>query len=188
MIALSLCASSQSSNGTIKRKLGNYKIHKASPRNKSGRTLKNATNKAKNSSVAATKTQGKSAKLKEKSDNGLGHEKTISNRVDRNTIYNDVDQMPTFPGGVYALMNYLSSNIQYPYRAQELGVQGRVVVSFVVEIDGSISDFQVVQSVFPDLDNEALRVVRAMPRWTPGRVNGEKVRVKYNVPISFILN
>lgn len=104
-----------------------------------------------------------------------------------NRIYDNVEQIPSYPGGLHALMNYLSSNVHYPYRAQVRGIQGRVVVSFIVEKDGSISNAQVVQSIFPDLDEESLRVVRAMPRWTPGKVNGEYVRVRCNVPISFRL-
>ena len=95
--------------------------------------------------------------------------------------------MPSFPGGQGALMQYLANNIKYPVVAQENGVQGRVVVSFVVERDGSITDVQVVRSVDPSLDREAQRVVRNMPRWIPGKQNGQAVRVKYNVPVAFRL-
>lgn len=100
-------------------------------------------------------------------------------------IYEVVEQMPSFPGGQGALMQYLANNIKYPVVAQENGVQGRVVVSFVVERDGSITDVQVVRSVDPSLDHEAQRVVRSMPKWIPGKQNGKAVRVKYNVPVSF---
>jgi protein TonB len=100
-------------------------------------------------------------------------------------IYEVVEQMPSFPGGQGALMQYLANNIKYPVVAQENGVQGRVVVSFVVERDGSITDVQVVRSVDPSLDREAQRVVRSMPKWIPGKQNGQAVRVKYNVPVSF---
>ena len=100
-------------------------------------------------------------------------------------IYEVVEQMPSFPGGQGALMQYLAYNIKYPVVAQENGVQGRVVVSFVVERDGSITDVQVVRSVDPSLDREAQRVVRSMPKWIPGKQNGQAVRVKYNVPVSF---
>ena len=95
--------------------------------------------------------------------------------------------MPSFPGGPSALNQYLSSNVKYPVVAQENGVQGRVVVSFVVERDGSITDVKVVRSVDPSLDREASRVVSSMPKWIPGKQNGSPVRVKYNVPVSFKL-
>lgn len=104
-----------------------------------------------------------------------------------NKVFDVVEQMPSFPGGPAALMKYLADNIKYPVVAQENGVQGRVVVSFVVERDGSISDVQVVRSVDPSLDKEAQRVVRSMPKWIPGKQNGSAVRVKYNVPVSFRL-
>ena len=95
--------------------------------------------------------------------------------------------MPSFPGGTAALMEFLQNNVKYPVVAQENGVQGRVVVSFVVEKDGSITDVKVVRSVDPSLDKEATRVVKSMPNWIPGKQNGAAVRVKYNVPVSFRL-
>ena len=102
-------------------------------------------------------------------------------------VFEVVEQMPSFPGGDKALLEYLSNNIKYPVVAQENGVQGRVVVSFVVEKDGSITDVKVVRSVDPSLDKEAQRVVKSMPKWIPGKQNGSAVRVKYNVPVSFKL-
>ena len=102
-------------------------------------------------------------------------------------VFEVVEQMPSFPGGDKALLEYLSNNIKYPVVAQENGVQGRVVVSFVVEKDGSITDVKVVRSVDPSLDKETARVVKSMPRWIPGKQNGSAVRVKYNVPVSFKL-
>ena len=102
-------------------------------------------------------------------------------------VFEVVEQMPSFPGGDKALLEYLSSNIKYPVVAQENGVQGRVVVSSVVEKDGSITDVKVVRSVDPSLDKEAQRVVKSMPKWIPGKQNGSAVRVKYNVPVSFKL-
>ena len=98
-----------------------------------------------------------------------------------------VEQMPSFPGGPSALMQYLSSNIKYPVVAEENGVQGRVVCTFVVEKDGSITDVRVVKSVDPSLDKEAVRVVKSMPKWIPGKQNGSAVRVKYTVPVTFRL-
>ena len=102
-------------------------------------------------------------------------------------VFDVVEEMPSFPGGQGALMSYLASNIKYPVVAQENGVQGRVIVSFVVERDGSISDVKVARSVDPSLDREAQRVVKSMPRWTPGKQNGQTVRVKYTVPVVFRL-
>ena len=102
-------------------------------------------------------------------------------------VFDVVEEMPSFPGGNGALMSYLASNIQYPVGAQENGVQGRVIVSLVVERDGSISDVRVARSVDPSLDREAQRVVKSMPRWKPGKQNGSAVRVKYTVPVVFRL-
>jgi len=102
-------------------------------------------------------------------------------------VFDVVEQMPSFPGGTGALMEFLGKNVKYPVVAQENGVQGRVVVSFVVERDGSITDVKVVRSVDPSLDKEATRVVSSMPKWIPGKQNGSAVRVKYNVPVSFKL-
>ena len=104
-----------------------------------------------------------------------------------NKVFDVVEQMPSFPGGPSALMKYLSENVKYPVVAQENGVQRRVVVSFVVEKDGHITDVKVVRSVDPSLDKEAARVVKSMPSWIPGKQNGSAVRVKYNVPVSFKL-
>lgn len=98
-----------------------------------------------------------------------------------------VEQMPAFPGGNAALMQYLAKNVKYPMIAIETGVSGRVVISFVVERDGSISNVKVMKSVDASLDNEAMRVVSGMPKWIPGRQNGNTVRVKYQVPVSFRL-
>jgi protein TonB len=102
-------------------------------------------------------------------------------------VFDVVEQMPSFPGGNGALLEYLATHVKYPVVAQENGVQGRVIVSFVVERDGSITDVRVVRSVDPSLDREAARVVSSMPRWTPGKQNGSAVRVKYNVPVMFKL-
>ena len=104
-----------------------------------------------------------------------------------NKVFDVVEEMPSFPGGQGALMSFLNSNIKYPVVAQENGVQGRVIVGFVVERDGSITDVKVMRSVDPSLDREAQRVVRAMPRWKPGKQNGSAVRVKYTVPVVFRL-
>ena len=106
---------------------------------------------------------------------------------EENKVVDIVEQQPVFPGGPAALMKYLSENTKYPVVAQENGVQGRVTVQFVVEKDGSISDVHVLRGVDPSLDKEAVRVVKSMPRWTPGKQNGITVRVNYRVPVLFRL-
>lgn len=102
-------------------------------------------------------------------------------------VYYEVDEMPSFPGGLNGLMTFRAQNMVYPVTAQENGVQGRVTVSFVVETDGSITDVEVARSVDPFLDREAMRIVKAMPKWTPGKKDGKPVRVKYTVPVVFRL-
>lgn len=104
-----------------------------------------------------------------------------------NKVFDIVEQQPMFPGGPAALMKYLSEHTKYPVVAQENGVQGRVTVQFVVEKDGSISDVHVLRGVDPSLDKEAVRVVKSLPRWTPGKQNGITVRVNYRVPVLFRL-
>ena len=98
-----------------------------------------------------------------------------------------LDKQPQFPGGDAALFKYLSANVKYPAVAEENGVQGRVLVEFIVERDGSISEVKVAKGVDPSLDREAVRVVSSMPRWSPGMLNGEAVRVKYTTPVTFRL-
>lgn len=111
-----------------------------------------------------------------------------SNAASNQKIYDEVEEMPEFPGGYGAMMSYLGNNIKYPVVAQENGIQGRVIVGFVVETDGSISDIKVKRSVDPSLDREALRVIKAMPKWKPGKLNGSAVRVIYTVPVVFGLH
>ena len=106
---------------------------------------------------------------------------------EENKVFDIVEQQPLFPGGPAALMKYLSEHTKYPVVAQENGVQGRVTVQFVVEKDGSISDVHVLRGVDPSLDKEAVRVVKSLPRWTPGKQNGITVRVNYRVPVLFRL-
>ncbi len=107
---------------------------------------------------------------------------------DTTKIFGDIaEQMPMFQGGDRKLMEYLENNVQYPPECEETCVQGRVVVTFLVERDGSISNAKVVKSVHPLLDAEALRVVEGMPKWMPGRQNGVTVAVKYTIPVTFRL-
>jgi protein TonB len=110
--------------------------------------------------------------------------------VEEDTItppYNVVEQMPEFPGGEEALRKFLSNNVKYPAIAAENGVQGKVFVNFVVDRTGNISNVKVVRGVDPAVDKEAIRVVKSMPKWIPGRQNGETVRVSFTVPINFVL-
>ena len=107
---------------------------------------------------------------------------------DEGEIFQVVEQMPEFPGGMQALMAYLSKNIKYPSVAQDNGIQGRVLVSFVVNKDGSIVEPEIVKGVNPSLDKEALRVIAGMPNWKPGKQRGKEVRVKFTVPVNFRLN
>ena len=111
----------------------------------------------------------------------------IKNVESTEKTFEVVEQMPTFKGGDAALMKYLSENIKYPKAAEKAGEQGRVVVNFIVEKDGAISNVNIVRSVTPTLDAEAVRVIKAMPKWVPGKQDGQFVRVKYNVPVSFRL-
>ena len=107
---------------------------------------------------------------------------------DTTKVFGDIaEQMPMFPGGDRKLMEYLASSIQYPPECKESCIQGRVIVTFVVERDGSISQAKVVKSLDPLLDAEALRVVKAMPKWIPGRQAGVTVAVKYVIPVTFRL-
>ncbi len=102
-------------------------------------------------------------------------------------VFDIVEQMPQFSGGEEKLNEYLSTHVQYPKEAMEKGIQGRVIVAFVVNRDGSISDPKVVRSIDSALDKEALRVINSMPRWNPGKQNGKNVRVNYTVPVYFRL-
>ena len=111
----------------------------------------------------------------------------VKPKEEENKVFEVVEQMPSFPGGMNALMDYLRKSIKYPPVAEENGIQGRVVCSFVVERDGSVTDVRVAKSVDPSLDKEAVRVVSAMPKWIPGRQNGQSVRVKYTLPVTFRL-
>ncbi|HEY5593409.1 MAG TPA: energy transducer TonB [Paludibacter sp.] len=102
-------------------------------------------------------------------------------------IFQVVETMPSFPGGDAELFKFLSSGVKYPVIAQENGIQGRVICQFVVNKDGSIVDVEVVRSVDASLDKEAIRVIKSMPKWSPGKQRGKSVRVKYTLPVNFKL-
>lgn len=107
---------------------------------------------------------------------------------DEQVVFVVVETMPEFPGGTQALFKYLSENVKYPVIAQENGIQGRVICQFTVNKDGSIVDVEVVRSGGDaSLDKEAVRVIKSMPKWSPGKQRGKAVRVKYTVPVNFKL-
>lgn len=110
-------------------------------------------------------------------------------RADENSepIYVTSTEMPEFPGGNEAFLLYLNKSIVYPALARERGIEGRVVVTFVIRKDGTITDIWVARSVSPELDNEAVRVISVMPNWKPGTINGEPVNVRYSIPVNFRL-
>ena len=108
-------------------------------------------------------------------------------QIDKNEVYQIVDKMPEFPGGEKALLNYISENIVYPQSAKDKNISGRVFVSFVIEKDGSVSDVKVMRGIDEECDAEAIRVVKAMPKWKPGMDNGKPVKVSYMLPVNFKL-
>lgn len=101
------------------------------------------------------------------------------------TLYTVVDEIPSFPGGVSALYKFLGNNIKYPDKAIEMNIFGTVACSFIIENNGSISHVECVLKVHPLLDGEAIRVIKKLPRWIPGKVKGEVVRCRYTIPITF---
>ena len=102
-------------------------------------------------------------------------------------IFTVVEEQPTYPGGDEARIKFLQENMKYPEEAKELGVQGKVFVTFVVEVDGSITDVKVLRGIGSGCDDEAIRVVKSMPKWVPGKQRGVPVRVQFNLPINFKL-
>ena len=116
---------------------------------------------------------------------GYGGGEEVSDEV---PVFQVVEEMPEFPGGMGECLKFLGKNIKYPVEAQKAGVQGKVIVQFVVEKDGNIANPKVVRSIDPDLDGEAIRVISIMPKWKPGMQKGQPVRVKYTVPVTFRLD
>ena len=102
-------------------------------------------------------------------------------------IYNVIDQMPEFPGGMDKLLQFINDNMQYPTKAQTEGIQGKVIVQFIIDEDGYIIEPNIVRSVESSLDNEALRLIKMLPQWKPGTLGGKAVKVKYTVPVAFKL-
>src|ERR1700733_3618192 len=120
-------------------------------------------------------------------DEPVGTADTKVTEEDPNKIFTSVEQVPEFPGGLDAFGKYLSNHIKYPAVARENNTQGRVIVQFVCEKDGSLTDIKVVRGIGDGCDEEAIRVIKASPKWSPGIQNGRPVRVAYSVPISFTL-
>lgn len=123
----------------------------------------------------------------------LKYDELVNWNPNEESVYNEVneidkvDEKPSFPGGESAMKSYLNSNVKYPVEAQENCIQGRVIVESIIEKDGSMSDVKVIRSVDPSLDREALRVVKAMPKWTPAKLKGIPVRTKCTTPVVFRL-
>lgn len=113
--------------------------------------------------------------------------KTTPAQADTSKIFNIVEKMPEYPGGINALMHYLATNIKYTAEARKAKVQGRVFVNFIIEKDGSISHVKVLKGIGYGCDKEAVKAVENMPRWIPGQQRGKPVRVEYNLPVKFSL-
>lgn len=144
------------------------------------------------SDKAALVAQGKTSGEETVNAIGRADDTFIANDIQRMTstdddVYEVVEKMPAFPGGMAELMKYLRSNVRYPVEAHKAGIQGRVVVSFVVNKDGTVKDAKIVRSVDKSIDAEALRVISAMPKWQPGYQDGKAVSVRYTVPVTFRL-
>ena len=114
-------------------------------------------------------------------------ERSAPKKVFKRKVYDLVDEMPSFPGGLEELYKWIDNNVQYLAVARENGIEGRVILKFIVEKDGSLSDSTVIHSVYPMVDREALRLVGQMPKWNPGKRAGIPVRVRYCLPIKFKL-
>lgn len=110
---------------------------------------------------------------------------SVESQIAETDILDFAEHHPTFPGGSKALIDFLRENVKYPEKAKKDSIEGRVVVGFVIDTDGNITNPEIAQSVHPLLDAEALRVVKLMPKWEPGSENGTPVKVKYNLPITF---
>lgn len=103
-------------------------------------------------------------------------------------IFNFIEKYPQFPGGDSALIEYIKANLTYPTEAMEKGIEGTVIIQFVVEKDGSITNVIVTQSIGGGCDEEAVRVIKSLPKWEPGMQKGQPIRVYFTIPIEFVLN
>ena len=148
-----------------------------------------STNEEQATARQASKEQVPETSIEEQVENELEavEEETLENALVEESVFDAVEQMPEFPGGRDQLNKYYESNLRYPEVAIENGIQGRVIVQFIVNTDGSISDATVIRSVDPACDEEALRFINSMPHWTPGQTDGKNVRVRYTLPVTFRL-
>ena len=112
---------------------------------------------------------------------------SVKKQIEQDSALDVCDQMPQFKGGDVALMDFIRTSISYPKDAAEQGLQGRVVLRFIIEKDGTISNCEILKSASLSLDTEALRVVNSMPQWIPGKHKGKVVRVRYVIPVTFCL-
>ncbi len=117
----------------------------------------------------------------------LAQKTVVSQKVQRVEVFMVVENMPEYPGGNEAMFAFFAKNMKYPADAQKNKVQGRVIVTFIVDKDGAITDVQVVKPAYPSLDAEAVRLVKMMPKWKPGTQRGVPVRVKFTLPVQFKL-
>ena len=115
-------------------------------------------------------------------------QKTETPKSETDKVYAVAEIQPEFPGGMTECYNWISENMNYPNAAMEKGAQGRVIVNFIINEDGSVSDVRIAQGVDPDLDKEALRIISKMPKWKPAKQNGKPVRCAFNLPLRFKLN
>ena len=118
----------------------------------------------------------------------MAQKTVIKKNQSKEPVFDVVEVMPQFPGGQDSLMSFLMHTVKYPKEAMEKGVQGRVVVQFIVEKDGTVSSPNVIRAVTPALDQEAIRVVQSMPKWAPGKQRGKEVRTKFTLPVTFRLH
>ncbi len=117
--------------------------------------------------------------------NIIAQNNQVPKQVDEKGVYNHVEEMPEFAGGTSALSDFLSSNIKYPDKALADSISGRVIVTFIINEDGKVSDAKIIHSLSKELNEEVLRVVNSMPAWTPGKQNGKPVKVYYTLPVVF---
>lgn len=148
--------------------------------------LKPIEQESKDLVLKAKEVKTKDEEIDKKAFDEVEKVKDVKNRDD-NKVFDDVDQMPEYPGGQACLLQYLSDKVRYPRVAEKNGIQGRVICTFIVERDGSITDVKVVKSIDPLLDEEAVRVLSKMPKWKPGMEKETPVRVKFTVPVQFKL-
>jgi TonB family protein len=122
-----------------------------------------------------------------KKQSSKAKDEKVEMKPDKNGVYQIVEEMPQYPGGEQAMMDFVSKNVVYPQEAQEKGISGRVFVSFIVEKDGSVNEVKVMRGIGGGCDEESVRVIKAMPKWKPGKMKGKPVRVSYMMPITFRL-